>query len=143
MWWSLSNGVRHIENLFWFNDILCYIIFTVLNQSISLLYNEIFYFHTFRSVGFMFMFSFFLMLFCTLWYVVGIHLHFVCRDLKDASIFDTIIADKLNLQLETDSAMVSVQSTLNNCRNNMALYQSIGGQNVFNLSSKLDFKSVR
>ena len=82
------------------------------------------------------------MLFCTLWYVVGINLHFVCRDLKDASIFDTIIADNLNLQLETDSAHVSVQSTLSNCRENMALYQSIGGSKVFNLSSKLDFKTV-
>eukprot|EP00111_Clytia_hemisphaerica_P002874 TCONS_00008131-protein len=94
------------------------------------------------SVGFMFIFAFFLMLFCTIWYVLGIHLHFVCRDLKDATLLDTILSDQMNLKLEDNRPEVSVQNTLNNCRKNLPLYKALGGETVFNITSKFNFRTL-
>jgi len=90
----------------------------------------------------MFIFSFFLMLFCVLWYIVGIHLHFVCRDIKDASLFDAVISNQLNLTLEDGKREVSVQDTLENCRNNMPLFKALGGEHVFNITGKFSFRDV-
>ena len=85
----------------------------------------------------MFIFSFLLMLFCVLWYVVGIHLHIICRDLKDGKLIDDF-----NIDLKYNSERIYIGGTIQKCRDNMALYEAIGGEKYYNISSEFDVKKV-
>ena len=78
------------------------------------------------------------MLFCCLWYIVGIHLYLSCRDLKDGTMIDSFLDDKLVINGKT----VSAENFLNECRDNSPIFKSVGGETVFNLTEKFDFKSV-
>ena len=90
------------------------------------------------AVGFMFMFSFVLMLFCVIWFAVGIHFHIVCRDLHDGDIIDQFAGTKLKIKVDGEYHVISVKDTLKNCRDNQAIYQAIGGDRIYDLSKKLN-----
>ena len=86
----------------------------------------------------MFLFSFFLMLFCVVWYSVGIHLYLGCRDLKDGQLIDNFMGDRIKI----GDHVVSINTVLNECRDNQALFKSIGGESAFNLTKQFDFRNV-
>ena len=45
----------------------------------------------FRSVGFMFIFSFIFFLLTAVCLLLGVHLHILCRELKDGEILDKVV----------------------------------------------------
>ncbi|XP_057306607.1 prominin-1-A-like [Hydractinia symbiolongicarpus] len=88
------------------------------------------------AVGLMFIFSFLFMLFCVIWYVVGIHLYIVCRDMEDGELIDDLYKFK-----PTDSdEVLKVSQTLKNCRNNMPLFAALDGDRFFNITKNFDIK---
>ena len=86
------------------------------------------------SVGFMFIFSFPLMLFCVVWFTAGIHLHIACRDIQDGSLIDELGRGRLMV----NGKFVSVKETLEKCKLNQTLFTAMGGDRIINLSKKLN-----
>ena len=84
----------------------------------------------------MFLFSFFFMIFCVVWFVAGIHMHIVCRDSKDAQSIDVFLAIKYNF------SKVVISQSLKNCRENQPLYTAINGTNIYNISAEFDIEKV-
>jgi len=86
------------------------------------------------AVGFMFLLGFLLMLICVVLFALGIHFHVVCRDLEDGGIIDHLAGSKLKV----NGHVVKVKDTLENCKNNLALFTAIGGDQIIDLSNKLN-----
>ena len=91
----------------------------------------------FSAVGFMFLFSFFFMIFCVVWFIAGIHMHIVCRDSKDAQPIDVFLASELS------NSKVDISQSLKNCRENQPLYTAINGENIYNISAEFDVEKVK
>ena len=64
-------------------------LFSFIKTAIPVAYLH-FHFVYFRSIGFMFIFSFFFFLFTAIFFLIGIHLHVLCRELKDGGIIDKV-----------------------------------------------------
>ena len=71
----------------------------------------------------MFLFSIILMTCCVVTYIVGIHLHIVCRDMKDGEALDLLIDGKID-----------ISQSLQNCRQNQALYTALNAATLFNFN---------
>ena len=71
----------------------------------------------------MFLFSFILMTCCVVTYIAGIHLHIVCRDMKDGEALDLLIEGKID-----------ISRSLQNCRQNQALYTALNAATLFNFN---------
>ena len=71
----------------------------------------------------MFLFSFILMTCCVVTYIAGIHLHIVCRDMKDGEALDLLIDSKID-----------ISRSLQNCRQNQALYTALNAATLFNFN---------
>uniref|UniRef100_T2MJ78 Prominin-1 n=1 Tax=Hydra vulgaris TaxID=6087 RepID=T2MJ78_HYDVU len=88
------------------------------------------------SVGFMFIFSAILMMFCVVWFAVGMHLHIVCRDVHDGILFDNFLSD----QLIIEGKKISVKLLLSQCRSNAPIYKALNVENIYNISKELNIK---
>ncbi|XP_065649942.1 prominin-1-A isoform X2 [Hydra vulgaris] len=88
------------------------------------------------SVGFMFIFSAILMMFCVVWFAVGMHLHIVCRDVHDGILFDNLLSDKLIIK----GKKISVNHLLSQCRSNAPIYKALNVENIYNISKELNIK---
>ncbi|XP_065071190.1 prominin-1-like isoform X2 [Rhopilema esculentum] len=90
------------------------------------------------SVGFMFIFSFFLFLFTALTFFVGEHLHILCRELKDGEMVDKFAKS----QLQYNGTQFVFEDILKKCRNKEPIYRAIDGKKVYDLEDKLNFTKI-
>lgn len=90
------------------------------------------------SVGFMFIFSFIFFLLTALCFVLGQHMHILCREVKDAQIIDKYAGD----QLKYNGTKIIAGNVLKNCRKGQPIYTAINGKSVFNLNDKLNFSKL-
>jgi prominin 1 len=89
------------------------------------------------ATGFMFIFSWILMLFCVVWFALGIDLHIVCRETKGDKLsesMDYFLAGKLKI----DGHEIKLSEVVASCEKDEPLYKAIGGENIYNVSAAIN-----
>lgn len=80
------------------------------------------------------------MIFCVIWFTSGIHVHLMCREMKDGELADTVMDMVIK---SADKPDISVADILSNCRQNVGLYQATAYlEKKYNITEKIKFDKV-